>query len=121
MTNPTAPRDTLDEQLSSIIDDYLERRVDIELLLVNPDVRIKAYTEMYKELYKKINAYITKKVEEARIDQMNYVDQRLIGKNTGGERVFYDKEAVIAENHLKDQQRIISDAMKAEIKLRKAK
>lgn len=56
-----------------------------------------------------------KAVAAARLDQMNYVDQRLIGKNTSGDRVFYDKDAVIAENKLKDYQRIISDAMKAEL------
>lgn len=65
--------------------------------------------------------FIQSAIDEARLDQMNYVDQRLIGKNTTGDRAFYDKDAVIAENKLKDHQRIISDSMKAEIKQLRSK
>lgn len=60
-------------------------------------------------------AELERNERDARIDQMNYVEQRLIGENTSGERVFYDKETVIAENRLKDRQRVISGAMKAEL------
>lgn len=70
---------------------------------------------------KRLLSWRDRAVREARIDQMKYVDQRLIGNDTSGDRVFYDKEAVIAENHLMAQQRIISDAMKSELQDNQAK
>lgn len=65
-----------------------------------------------------ILALLASSTVEARIDQMAYVNQRLIGKNTSGDRVFYDKDAVIAENRLLDRQRVIFNAMMAELALK---
>lgn len=62
-----------------------------------------------------ICAILDTAVAEARKDQMNYINQRLIGKNAGGDRVFYDIDAVIAENRLLDHQRVIWNAMMAEL------
>lgn len=71
--------------------------------------------EMLGEILTASSQHTARAVKEARIDQMAYVNQRMIGKNTGGDRVFYDKEAVIAENKLKDWQRNILKHMVDEL------
>lgn len=91
---------------------------------IKPDIEQERRDQLYEitgsdiggDMFEQILTLINKAETRARIDQMEYVNQRLIGKNTGGDRVFYDKDAVIAENHLKDHQRIIYQAMVTELK-----
>lgn len=109
MTNPTQDSaDELDTALDDLLKKYFWSAKKEHAWSGNIELR-------QKEVKAKLKQLIGERERLARIDQMNYVDQRLIGKNTSGDRVFYDKEAVIAENKLKDHQRVISDAMKAEL------
>lgn len=65
--------------------------------------------------YPKLKTAIQAMILEAQLNHLAYINQRMIGENTSGDRVFYDKEAVIAENKLKDWQRNILNHIETDL------